>query len=137
MEIKKENVALMYPDDSEYVKSYMEIIIEDLENQYNGNIPKIMIFSLDLMADLLRVYQKAKREFRGQSVIVTGERSQNGRPYQNPLVQIIQETNKQIINLAEKMGITVFSKQKLKLMKQKTKTDPEEGAKELLEKLLE
>ena len=114
--------------------------MSDLEKQYNNDIPQVMIFSLDMMADLLRLYFKAQREFQGAQIIITAQNSPNGRTYMNPLVGIIQETNKQIIALAEKLGVTMFSRQKMKLVKDKvskTGNNKEKSAEQLLKTLLE
>lgn len=136
--IKANNVDLMYPAETEKVKCYMRIIIKDLEDQYNGDIPAVLIFSLDMMVDLLRVYFKAQKEMLGQKVVVGGDGSGAGIVRINPLVHIIQDTNKQIIALAEKLGLTMFSKEKIKIIKQRaddTSDNKTKAQKELFDKL--
>lgn len=132
MQITSKNVKMMYPNDSEQLQCYMEIIIEDLESQYD-EIPKYLIFTLDMMADLLRVYFKAIRELNGARLVTT---SDNGvRSYVNPAVNIMEQTHRQIIALAKEMGLTMFSKKKMKLLNKKVGEDDELTAEEYLSQL--
>jgi phage terminase small subunit len=130
--ITAENVDIMWPSASEAVKCYMRLIVRDLESQYNNNIPDYMIVQLDLLYDLITLYKKAQMEQAGQPLVL----GEGQRKWQNPAQMMIRETSKQMINLMKEMGLTMFSKQKMKILKQKTK-DNSENSEELLKALLE
>lgn len=132
--ITPEAVDLMWPTDNEDVKCYMRMIIQDLSEQYKGEIPQYLMFSLDLLADQIRVYKKAQREFVGKPVVM----GSGDRKYQNPLVGIIRESQKQIMNLCKEMNLTAFTKKRDKIMSQKLEKgeDQEATAQELLDQLI-
>ena len=133
MEISKKNVKLMYPNDSDRIVSYMEIIVGALEEIYNNKIPSHLIIQLDLLRDLWKIYFKASAELAKGDLFSHGG---NGRTYINPALQIEQNTYNQIIKACENLGVTVFSNKKVKIIDKKIGEESGQSAKELLDNLL-
>lgn len=135
MKITSDNVELMWPAASESVLCYMRLIVKDLEDQYDHDIPDYMIIQLDLLYDLITLYKKAQKEQAGKPLVL----GDGARQWQSPQQLIIRETSKQMISLMREMGLTIFSKERVKLVKDKvskTGNNKDEKAKELINTLL-
>ena len=135
MKITSDNVELMWPAASESVLCYMRLIVKDLEDQYDHDIPDYMIIQLDLLYDLITLYKKAQKEQAGKPLVL----GDGSRQWQSPQQLIIRETSKQMLSLMKEMGLTIFSKERVKLVKDKvnkTGNTKDEKAKELMNKLL-
>lgn len=135
MKITSDNVELMWPAASEPVLCYMRLIVKDLEDQYDHDIPDYMIIQLDLLYDLITLYKKAQKEQAGKPLVL----GDGARQWQSPQQLIIRETSKQMLSLMKEMGLTIFSKERVKLVKDKvnkTGNTKDEKAKELMNKLL-
>lgn len=133
MNITRENVPMMYPNDGAKLQSYMEIVVGALQEQYNNEVPEYLIFQLDLMRDLLKIYFKANAELSKHDLFMT---SDTGRVYMNPAQKVVSETHTKILNLCKELGITIFSKKKIKVLDKKIDGDTGESVKELMENLL-
>lgn len=127
------NIDLLYPNDNEYVKSYMEIIIKALEEQYSGNIPDYLIISLDMMRDLWKIYMKANNQLATGDLFITS--TDTNRTYMNPAVKLMNDTHAKIMQMCKELGITIFSKKKIKMIDKKIGGDDTESDEEFLERL--
>ena len=78
--ITSDNVDLMWPAATEAVKCYMRLIVKDLEEQYDHNIPDYMIIQLDLLYDLITLYKKAQKEQAGKPLVL----GDGSRQWQSP-----------------------------------------------------
>lgn len=136
LKITSDNVELMWPAASESVLCYMRLIVKDLEEQYDHDIPDYMIIQLDLLYDLITLYKKAQKEQAGKPLVL----GDGARQWQSPQQLIIRETSKQMLSLMKEMGLTIFSKERVKLVKDKvskTKSEKQNEAADVLKKLLE
>lgn len=134
MKITANNVNLMYPTETnQRVLDYMEIVIEALEEKYNGEVPKRLILQLDLLRDLWKNYFKVNAELAKSDIFLKGE---HNRVYQNPALQTSQQLYQKIMDALKALGITLFEEKREKLIDQKLGKSDEESAEKLLENLL-
>lgn len=120
--ITKNNVSLMYPNETnQRIINYMEIIVEALEEQYNGDVPSKLIIQLDLLHDLWKQYFKCTNELAKNDLFVTA--ADTKRTYMNPAIQLQQQLYQKIMDSCKNLGITLFEEKKVKLINKKLKVN--------------
>lgn len=90
----------------EYMKNLTESMVQDL-----GNIPDSYRVSLDLIADTLEVYMKAKDDVMKNGFMVTDLKDRNAK---NPSVTVMNNCQNYLHKLLSSFGWTLLSKQKIK-----------------------
>lgn len=120
--ITKNNVSLMYPNETnQRIINYMEIIVEALEEQYNGDVPSKLIIQLDLLHDLWKQYFKCTNELAKNDLFTTAK--DTNRTYMNPAIQLQQQLYQKIMDSCKNLGITLFEEKKVKLINKKLKVN--------------
>ena len=134
MKITSKNIEKLYPTETnDRILTYMQIVVEALESQYDGDIPQRLILQLDLLRDLWKNYFKVNQELAKSSIFLKGD---GGRVYQNPALQTSQQLYQKIMDALKSLGVTVLEEKKMKLIDKKIGNDNEESAEKLLENLL-
>ena len=87
------NVKEIYKDYDERVIRYMEFVIKQIEQDYNV-VPASWRVSLDLIADNLMVYFKAKDDIKANGVIHYDDR---GLAHKSPSCALLNVCNQNVI----------------------------------------
>lgn len=134
--ICKENVELIWPEETnERVLSYLELVIEALEEKYNGDVPRRLLLQLDLLHDLWKQYIKCSKELIRHDLFITAK--DTGRTYMNPAVQLQQQLYQKIMDSLKSLGITLLEEKKEKLIDKKIGNDQSSvDAAQMMEQLL-
>jgi phage terminase small subunit len=112
----------MYPNETnQRIINYMEIIVEALEEQYNGDVPSKLIIQLDLLHDLWKQYFKCTNELAKNDLFTTAK--DTNRTYMNPAIQLQQQLYQKIMDSCKNLGITLFEEKKVKLINKKLKVN--------------
>ena len=88
----------------------MEFVINQIEQDYNI-VPASWRVSLDLIADNLMVYFKAKDDIKTNGVIHYDDR---GLAHKSPSCALLNVCNQNVIKLLNNFALTPMSKSKMK-----------------------
>lgn len=104
------NVNDIYKDYDKRVIRYMEFVVKQIEQDYSV-VPASWRVSLDLIADNLMVYFKAKDDIKENGVIHYDDR---GLAHKNPSCALLNVCNQNVIKLLNNFALTPMSKSKMK-----------------------
>ena len=135
MKITKSNVKKIYADLDPRIISYMEYIVEQLSEQYNGDIPQYLNITLDIFVHNFKIYFSALDEFKQNDYSISYE-NKYGAKFTVPYVKVMYTAFREITNLAKECGLTIFSSSKLKVLKEASKETKIESDQEMLESLI-
>ena len=135
MKITKSNVKKIYADLDPRIVSYMEYIVEQLSEQYNGDIPQYLNITLDIFVHNFKIYFSALDEFKQNDYSISYE-NKYGAKFTVPYVKVMYTAFREIVNLAKECGLTIFSSSKLKVLKEASKETKIESDQETLESLI-
>lgn len=93
------------------VQAMMEKVVDTLIAEIGDNIPSAYDLDLQLLADSLTMYIKARDSIRTDGILITGRQ---GDKVKNPAIAVLNSTQLFISKLINQFGLTRLAKSKLK-----------------------
>ncbi len=103
----------LYSNYSQEVQEYMSNVVQCLKEDY-GQIPASWRISLDLIADNVDIYLKAKADIDKNGLLRVDA---HGRTFKNQNVAIMNVAQRNLTDLLKSFALTPMSKSKMKMLK--------------------
>jgi phage terminase small subunit len=103
------DVKKIYGDRGKRVVEYMELVVEQIERDYNA-VPPSWRVSLDMIADNLMLYFDALDDIKKYGQVI----HTNGKTEINPACRLLKDANQTIFKLVTNFALTPMSKSKMK-----------------------
>ena len=109
--IPRPHIGLLSKDEKKYYKQLAKIL-DDMRILTAADV-----FILEILAQTLNDYYKARKELEKQPMIIEYEK-RNGAPvvYKNPLISIMNEWRKTVISLLSRLGLDPSSRASLNIV---------------------
>lgn len=130
MKLVDDYIQTHYNDCDERVKTFLSRVFEDCKKA-NDKLTNYFYCTLDLLKNQLVLYYMSIDAIEDAKKISSEDAYR--RMAKHPAVAIMAKSHQQILDILEKLGLSPFANAKIKRL---NKTDDDESAKELIDKLI-